>query len=734
MVRDDVFSAIFNTVDHDLMEHIFHGLEIAERKKEDLLTSLSAGHHILILGPPGCGKTTLANRIAGILGDIETVEGCPLNCSLEDPSCPWCLEAKDKGTRLQAKTLRGSERVKRVQGGGDLVPEDLIGALNPEIAIQESTHSFAAFAPGKLIRANRGILLIDLIDKLPERVLNTLFYPLEGGDVTIGAFERKIPLDILVIATGSKKVLETLPLGVLEFFDVVTLGYPMDVSGEKRILLENIKRHNGELSQTSVENVVTIVNRTRTHDEVERGVSTRGTIRYSELLSSLHEIKARDDGQDQLRAGAFSSLPHRMKLAPHIDTVGKREQVIEEILDEVLESGSTEEEAIFSKEDMLSLVEEIAREDKFRDPLRYGAFDLLLKRVQRFPESKLAQMVKEMMGSIEELYPEQPAKGDGLTGELLADVEAARKREQRVAKLRAEQQARALAKTINYLEEQRVLEHAGSGWQLSRKGFSFLLEKLAPKVEASYLHGYGKHSTGRKLTVGEGRVVGTRHFRFGDRYRDVSFKDTIREAIRNRRGTVTRDDIMVNTKDIRARMDIVMVLDLSGTMRQLEKLWYAKESAIALSMAAAQYGDRVGVVSFSNLADKVVDITSSPHKLTKHVIELELHENAFTNIGYGILKGTQMFARQQRGRATQHMILISDGDANAPHPSPQKYALRQAARAARKGITISCICISEESTDPELMRRIARIGRGRIYFIGSEGLADAVVEERFAIT
>ncbi|MEE9203108.1 MAG: vWA domain-containing protein, partial [Dehalococcoidia bacterium] len=195
---------------------------------------------------------------------------------------------------------------------------------------------------------------------------------------------------------------------------------------------------------------------------------------------------------------------------------------------------------------------------------------------------------------------------------------------------------------------------------------------------------------------------------------------------------VTREDIMVTTKDIRAKMDIILVVDLSGTMRQLEKLWYAKESAIALSLAAAQSGDRVGVVTFSNMAEVKVDVTTNPHRVCGKVIDMELHEKAFTNIGYGLLQGAHLFDRHRGGRASRHLILISDGDATAPHPSPQKYALRQAARAARKGITISCICISEESSDPELMRRIARIGKGRTYVIGAEGITDAVLQERLA--
>jgi Mg-chelatase subunit ChlD len=430
-----------------------------------------------------------------------------------------------------------------------------------------------------------------------------------------------------------------------------------------------------------------------------------------------------------LRAGGHSSLPHRIQLPSYADVKGKREQLIDDILNQVLEGEKAEEMIAFSTEDMLALVEEITREEKFRRPLKYGAFDLLLKRVQRSPESKLAQLVEEMRRRLEELYSEQLTT-TSLTGELLIEIEEARKRDERMAKLREEVEAKALGEALSYLEQQRILERGSFGWELSKRGVSFLLQRLTPQLMTSSTYGYGKHSTGRRLSIGEGREVGTRHYRFGDKYRDVSIKDTLREAIRNRRQMATKDDIMVTVKDIRAKMDIVLVVDLSGTMYQLEKLWQAKESAIALSIAAAQYGDRVGVVSFSNLADVVVDITGSPHRLTKRIIDLELHHNAFTNIGYGILKATQLFAHRRCGRANQHMIIISDGDATAPHPSPQRYALKHATRAARKGITISCVCLNEESTNPELMQKIAKIGKGRIYFVAPESITSALLEEQ----
>jgi Mg-chelatase subunit ChlD/MoxR-like ATPase len=729
LLREEILATLKRIGPDKFSRSIFDGFQIEEEKKQLLLSSICSGHHILLLGPPGSGKTSVANKISAILNDIEVVEGCPLNCSPEDASCPWCLQRKARGETLHSTTLRAADRVVRVQGSGGLVVEDLIGDLDPETVLKEGIYSPSAFLPGKLLRANRGILLIDFIDRVPERALNVVIYALQGGTISLGVLEEKINLDTLVVATGGEGALKSLPLDLIDNFDVILFGYVDNFDKQKEIALSHIGHYGETVAGPAIDKAIQIVNETRKHNEVERGVGTRGMIKYAELLASLPQLQYKEKDK-MLQKGAIVSLPHRLKLVSEADLPGKREQIIDEIVKKVTGKPEIKEKtATLSKEDLLALVEEIVREDKFRKPLKYGAFDLLLRRIKRFPESKLAQLYREIASRLPELYPER-YKLDNLADDLLLEIEAERKEKERIAKLIEEE---ALAKTLKFLEREDILERTSTGWTLSQKGITLLLERLTPRLEeGGYLYGYGRHSTGKKLTLGEGRAVGTRRFRFGDRYRDVSFRDTMREAIRNRRQLITREDIMVTTKDIRIRMDIVLVVDLSGTMSQLEKLWFAKESAIALSLAAASYKDRVGLVSFSNLADVVVDLTSNPHKVTRRVIELELHENAFTNIGYGLLKACELLEHHPKGKAKQHIILISDGDATAPHPSPQKYALRQAARVARRGITISCICINQQSADPELMRRIAKTGKGRIYLVGAEELTTTLIEEAAA--
>lgn len=724
MIREEIAAAIRMMGQEDIDNHVFHNLYLPRQKKLAFLSSLCSGHHILVLGPPGCGKTTLANRVSTLLSPIEVVDGCPLNCSLSTPSCPWCTWTINRGGTLKKRTLSGEDRIKKVQGSAGLAPQDLIGDVDPEMVITQGIHSLAAFVPGKLLRANRGILLIDFFDRVSERVLDVILSAVQDGTVTIGAYDEKLTLDLLVLAVGNEQALTSLPADLLDIFDIISLDYQSSEI-ERKVVSGCISKENRDI----VDEAVDIVVHTRDHADVKRGASTRGTIKYAELLTSLSQL-GNTDKRELMHTGASIALPHRIELTINADNPRKRDQIIDEIADDVLGTTQKEEALLsLSRDDILSLAEEIARTDGYREPLKYGAFELLLKRVHRFPESMLANLHQDMMHKLIELYPERYGK-DSLTDELLRDIEASRKTEEEIKQARADLEAQALQETLKLLEQKKILERNATGLELSQSGITFLLETLLPKSWDTKHPGSGKHNTGRKLAVGEGKVVGLRHFHFGDRYQDISIRDTMREAIRNRRQNLTKEDMMVAVKDIRAKMDIVLAVDLSGTMQQLEKLWYAKQSCIALSLAASRFQDRVAIVSFSNLADTTANLTSNPYTLTRKVLELQLHRNAFTNIGYGLLKACQLLQRRHAVSSNRHIILISDGCATAPHPSPQKYALRQAARAAAHGITISCICINQESADPELMSKIARIGKGRSYLVGHEHLAETILGER----
>ena len=737
-VRDEIKNEILRDVDAAKAK-LFEGLVLDEEVKTNFISSLLSGHHILLVGPPGSGKTTLALRIARLLSPRIVVKNCPIRSYPDDEGCPWCSQAREKETVV----LSPEGRVVRVQGSPELVPEDLIGDIDPEAALKYGTLSVKSFVPGKALRANHGILVLDFIDRMQERAVNVLMQALEGDTVTTGHFDEPIPLDVLIIATGTEEVFQTLPTDIIDHFDVIRLGYIEDEVKEKEVIEEKAEfretfrfedvgdaelKEGGITRSEALDKVTEILHRTRMHPEVKRGASVRAGISFAELLDVYPVVCGRPIEAADVKEVALFALPHRIQLYDYASS-RTPDEVISEIVDEILELGKKRRVAL-SRDDVVAIALEIAKEDRVRRPLKYGFYDILLKRIKRYPESQLAKLYQKIYKELEEEALEK--EREELTEVLLAEIEEARKLRERMQQLVRELEARALDETLETLEDLGILEKSREGLVIGKRGIIILLESLFPRsVSGARVFGYGRHSTGKKSTLGEGRVVGVRKYHLGDRYKDISLKDTMREAIRNRRMEITRDDIRVQVRDIRTQLYIVLAIDLSGTMAELEKLWYAKEAAGALALSSLRYKDKVGVVSFSNLAEEVIDVTDNPYRVMKAVIELDLHENAFTNIGYGIRKAREMLLRRKKSSAARHIILISDGDATAPDPSPERFAIREAIKTVKKGITLSTVCINQASANPELMKRIAKIGKGNVIMIEEEAkLAEALLEDR----
>ncbi|MCI8514681.1 MAG: YifB family Mg chelatase-like AAA ATPase [Lachnospiraceae bacterium] len=133
-------------------------------------------HNLLIVGPPGAGKTMAAERLPGILPELSWEEKLELTkiysiCGRLKRDTPL---VEERPFRAVHHTIPAAAMM-----GGGRVPE-----------------------PGEISLAHKGVLFLDELPEFQRRVLEVLRQPMEGGEIVIsrvyGAY--RFPADFMVVA------------------------------------------------------------------------------------------------------------------------------------------------------------------------------------------------------------------------------------------------------------------------------------------------------------------------------------------------------------------------------------------------------------------------------------------------------------------------------------------------------------------------------------------------------
>ena len=185
---------INDTVRKIIVEEDFSDILGQDNAKKDLKSAMLMGRHMILIGSPGIGKTTLAKNVAMILPKIEVVN-CGFNCLASDPICPSCLAREKRNEKISTRTISGEERFVRVQGSPDLTAEDLLGDIDPVKAMKYGPLSIEAFTPGKIFKANNGILFFDEVNRCSEKLQNALLQAMEERKITIGSYAFEFDLN-----------------------------------------------------------------------------------------------------------------------------------------------------------------------------------------------------------------------------------------------------------------------------------------------------------------------------------------------------------------------------------------------------------------------------------------------------------------------------------------------------------------------------------------------------------
>jgi magnesium chelatase family protein len=148
-----------------LAEHDLADLKGATDVKYALEVAAAGGHHLMLSGPKGSGKTSLAERLPGILPDLSLEEALELTAL---HSLAGALEPGDELIR----------RPPFFAPHHDASKASLIGGGSGRVR------------PGEVSRSHCGVLFLDEFPLFRGDVIDALRQPLESGEVTIARGEE----------------------------------------------------------------------------------------------------------------------------------------------------------------------------------------------------------------------------------------------------------------------------------------------------------------------------------------------------------------------------------------------------------------------------------------------------------------------------------------------------------------------------------------------------------------
>lgn len=334
---------IYNQIKQVLLkkENIFVDIIGQEKVKEQLKSAIILNRHVIIVGPPGVGKTTLAKNIAKILPEIEVNYDCQFHCSPKDPVCPLCKKQKS----VKTMTVLGKDRFIRIQGSPDLTVEDLIGDIDPLKAMKFGPMSIEAFTPGKIFKANNGILFFDELNRCPEKLQNALLEVLQEGHITIGSYDIDIPAKFVFIGTMNPEDTNTEKLSdvLLDRFDLIYMSYPENLDIEKNILKSSAKNllHVPEQLKTFM---VYFVRMLRESPDLDKKPSVRASIGLFERSQGVAVLKGKGivDFSD-LSEVLISVLAHRISLKSSIKYLKSPSEFLKEEFEKLVKSNIGQE-------------------------------------------------------------------------------------------------------------------------------------------------------------------------------------------------------------------------------------------------------------------------------------------------------------------------------------------------------------------------------------------------------
>jgi magnesium chelatase subunit I len=309
--------------------------------------ALLAGHDVVLLGERGQGKTRLLRSLVGLLDEWSPViEGAELGEHPYEPITPASLRrAAELGDALPVAWVHRSERYTEKLATPDTAVADLIGDVDPvKVAEGRSLGDPETIHFGLVPRAHRGVVAINELPDLAERIQVALLNVMEERDIQVRGYTLRLPLDVLLVASANPEDYTNRGRIITPLKDrfgaEVRTHYPLEVSDEVALVEQeaDLAPIGAEVPRHLVEVIARFTRHLRDSSAVDQssGVSARFAVAAAETVAAAALRRAAITGETSAvaRPVDLESVPAvlRGKLEFASGEEGREEEVLEHLL------------------------------------------------------------------------------------------------------------------------------------------------------------------------------------------------------------------------------------------------------------------------------------------------------------------------------------------------------------------------------------------------------------------
>jgi magnesium chelatase subunit I len=347
-IRDNLLAALAEGRDPWPGLHGFESTVIPQLER-----ALIAGHDVVLLGERGQGKTRILRTLVGLLDEwTPIISGSELG---EHPYEPITVAsqraASTYGDDLRVSWRHRDDRYAEKLATPDTSVADLIGDVDPmKVAEGRSLGDLETIHFGLIPRSHRGIVAINELPDLAERIQVAMLNVMEERDIQIRGYVLRLPLDVLVVASANPEDYTNRGRIITPLKDrfgaEIRTHYPAELDAEIRVIRQEADLPEGlvEVPPFLVEILARFTRSLRESSSVDQrsGVSARFAIAGAETIAAAAIHRAAVQGEDEAVARVVDLETAVDVLGGKIEFESGEEGREEEILTHLLRTATAE--------------------------------------------------------------------------------------------------------------------------------------------------------------------------------------------------------------------------------------------------------------------------------------------------------------------------------------------------------------------------------------------------------